>query len=210
MCDLSDQDQARIESILDYWFGPQDRWSDSDFIMERMKTLWFAEDPAVDEEIADRFGDDYTLAVSGAYDHWRTTVSGRLALIILLDQFSRNMFRDSAKAFAQDTVGRELTLEGLRLGIDGQLAPVERLFFYLPLEHSELLEDQEESVRRFEQLHREAPTDAQAYTGVALDYAIRHKVVIEQFGRFPHRNELLGRTSTEEESAFLREHGAGF
>jgi uncharacterized protein (DUF924 family) len=117
--------------------------------------------------------------------------------------------------FAEDPgvdeeIRARFVLEGLALGVDKQLAPVERLFLYLPLEHSESLADQERSVERFEALHREAPPEAQAYTGIALDYARRHKAVIERFGRFPHRNEALGHPSTAAEEAFLREHGAGF
>lgn len=210
MPELTAADHERIRAIMDYWFGPDRLRDDPARIMDRVKSLWFAEDPAVDEEIRRRFAHDHRRAASGAYDRWRTTVRGRLALIIILDQFSRNMFRDSARAFAHDSAARELTVEGLRLGIDTQLAPIERLFFYLPLEHSESLADQEESVRRFEQLHREAPPEAKEYTKLALDYAVRHKVVIERFGRFAHRNQVLGRTSTEEELAFLREHQEGF
>lgn len=207
---LAGEDEARIQSILYYWFGPEESRNDPDAIGERIRTLWFGGEPAVDEEIRERFGDDHRRGAAGAYDHWRATAPGRLALIILLDQFSRNMFRESGEAFAQDAMGRELTVEGLELGIDSELGFVERLFLYLPLEHSESREDQEESVRRFEQLHREAPRELEPYTEAFLDYALRHKVAIDRFGRFPHRNEVLGRTSTEEELAFLGEHEEGF
>jgi uncharacterized protein (DUF924 family) len=210
MDDITDHDHNAIQAVIDYWFGPVDAREDPAFISERVQTLWFAENPHVDEEIHGRFGQIHARAAAGEYDRWSATVPGRMALIILLDQFSRNMFRGSSKSFAQDAAALQLALEALELGIDVQLLPVERLFLYLPLEHSESLEHQEESIRRFEQLHADAPPGLQPFTEGSLEYAIRHKVVIEQFGRFPHRNEVLGRQSTEEELAFLHEHEYGF
>ena len=207
---ITDEDRAGIEEILEYWFGTTEDRDDPDHIMERIRTLWFADDPKVDEEIRRRFGLIHERAAAGELDHWRATAPGRMALLILLDQFSRNMFRESGKAFAQDHKVRDLAVEGLELGIERQLAPVERFFLYLPLEHSESLEDQVRSVQCFEDLHRTASPREQAYTGTALEYARKHKAVIERFGRFPHRNEALGRPSTQEEAEFVREYGAGF
>src|SRR5690606_17045287 len=142
-------------------------------------------------------------AGAGRLDGWARSPRGRLALIIVLDQLSRNIHRDSAAAFASDARAQALCMEGLERGDDRELAPLERWFFYMPLEHAESLELQERSVREFERLAAEAPAELQSALEAALDYARRHRDVIARFGRFPHRNTVLGRDSTPEEQAYL-------
>ena len=135
----------------------------------------------------------------------------RLALILLLDQLPRNIHRGTPAAFAQDPLARDLCLKGLSIGADKSLSPLERVFFYLPLEHAESREQQARSVALFEALAAEqAGTPAQATFAGFADFARRHQVIIERFGRFPHRNDILGRTSTPEEAAFLQQPGSGF
>ncbi|WP_234919664.1 DUF924 family protein, partial [Aeromonas veronii] len=134
-----------------------------------------------------------------------------LALILLLDQLPRNIHRGTPAAFAQDPLARDLCLKGLSIGADKSLSPLERVFFYLPLEHAESREQQARSVALFEALAAEqAGTPAQATFAGFTDFARRHQVIIERFGRFPHRNDILGRTSTPEEAAFLQQPGSGF
>ena len=149
-------------------------------------------------------------AVSGRLDGWTDTPRGRLALILLVDQFSRNLFRGDARAFEHDPLARRWTLDGIRAGDDRSLRVIERVFFYLPLEHSESLDDQRLAVQLFANLRDEAPAALLGNFAGFLDYAQRHHDVIARFGRFPHRNAVLGRRSTAEEAAYLAQPGAGF
>lgn len=186
----------RIDEILDYWFEDTD---------EAGYARWFAGTPETDAQIRARFGDLLEPATSGQLDTWADTARGRLALIIVLDQFSRNCHRGDGRAFAGDPVAQRLCLDGLERGHDRQLSLTERWFFYLPLEHAEDLVLQERSVALHQQLLAEAPPDRRKQYEGALDYAIRHRDVVARFGRFPHRNQTLGRVSTDEERAFLAE-----
>src|ERR1051325_7354306 len=192
---------SRAEAILSFWFGePRD---DQAYCEERRR-LWFAQDPQFDQEIRDRFAGDYQLAAEGKLTDWRDSPRSALALLILLDQFPRNMFRGDPRAFATDPLAREVAAGLVHRGSDRQLLAVERLFVYLPFMHSEDLTDQRQSVALFHQLAQEC---------VYLDsrsYARRHKETIERVGRFPHRNAVLGRPSTTEESEFLRQPGSSF
>jgi uncharacterized protein (DUF924 family) len=179
--------------ILDFWFGgaPSEH-----------RKQWFEKDVEFDTRCA-RFKAAIRHARSGHYDHWACTPKGALALIVLLDQLSRNVFRGSAEAFAADPHALELARRAIANGLDRTLTPLERMFVYLPFEHAETMEDQIESVRLFE-------TIREALGAKSMDYAHRHLDVIRQFGRFPHRNAVLGRTSTTEEEAYLARHGSGF
>ena len=143
--------------------------------------------------------------------HWAEVPVGRLALILLLDQLPRNIHRDTPAAFAQDAKARDLCLRGLSLGADKALSPLARVFFYLPLEHAESREQQARSVALFEALADEQADGParETFEGFA-DFARRHQVIIQRFGRFPHRNAILGRTSTPEEAEFLQQPGSGF
>lgn len=189
------------EEVMTFWFGEgDDPWRVDDEIVSR----WFGGGEEFDEEIRQRFGDDLQRAILGEYDDWAETTRGRMALILLLDQFSRHLFRGSPRSWTQDLFAQKLTLEGLEAGVDHELRPVERTFFYLPLEHAEDLQLQKLSVKMYARLVEDAPEDA-GYVRSTLDYAEGHRRVIEQFGRFPHRNEVIGRPSTAEELAYLEE-----
>ncbi|GLQ90924.1 DUF924 family protein [Dyella flagellata] len=171
---------------------------------------WFAVDPAFDTAIRTSFADTWRLATEGRLEHWADTPQGWLALLIVLDQFSRNLYRRDRRAWTQDLQAQRLALWGIEEGFDLCLPPLQRVFAYLPLEHAEDIGLQQRCVALFEALCRDlSPEQRHSYTGY-LDYAQRHAAVIERFGRFPHRNALLGRTSSPQEQAYLAEAGAGF
>ena len=180
-----------LDDVLRFWF------EDS--------TLkdWFAKSEAFDEKIRTEFGEAYDTAAEGDFSEWRVTASACLALCILLDQFPRNMFRNNSKAFATDQLARGVATHALERNFDVEdgLTDNHRCFLYLPFEHSEAIEDQLLSLRLF----RERTQDEHY-----VDYAERHHRVIERFGRFPHRNTVMGRESTAEEREFLRQNKTGF
>ena len=190
------------ETVLEFWFGSGDSVALS--YAERRK-LWFGKDEGVDQQIRQLFSDTYDQAVAGHCKIWQSSPVGCLALILLLDQFPRNMFRGDAKAFATDTQALKITQRSLAQGFDRELHPVQRLFLYLPLEHSENRDHQAQAVTLFQALADEHQELNDTYV-----YALKHQAVIERFGRFPHRNEILGRPSTPEEIAFLEEPGSSF
>ena len=185
------------QDVLDFWFadGP-----------DSFRTAWFQRDDRFDATIAERFAATLDAAAAGAHDAWATTAHGALALAIVLDQFPRNLFRGSARAFATDPAALALARRAVERALDRELTPTQRMFVYLPFEHSETMADQDLSVALFEGL-RDIPAMA-APDGV-IDYAWRHRAVIRRFGRFPHRNAALGRDSTEAERAWLAA-GGGF
>jgi uncharacterized protein (DUF924 family) len=158
---------------------------------------WFKKDDAFDHAMTDRFLALHGEASAGALDHWSDEADGNLALILVLDQFSRNMFRGSPRAFAQDGKALQTADKAIRLGFDSRFEPGLRTFFYLPFEHSECLSDQHRCVRLIYSLGNLG----------YLDYAIVHRDIIRRFGRFPHRNAVLGRHSSPAEQAFLDEGG---
>lgn len=188
------------EEVLTFWFG------DGTPKLAR----WFGKDDAFDREIRERFGETLEAAAHGALDTWAATPKGRLALVLVLDQFSRNVFRDTPRMFEHDAKALKLVREGMARGDDVNFTPLESGFFYLPLEHSEDLATQEESVRRFLALNERAPGALRKITASFHDYAVKHRDIIARFGRFPHRNAILGRRSTAEEQAFLEEPGSSF
>lgn len=186
------------DEVLRFWFDPA------------VQARWFASDGAFDAQVRERFGDTLEAAVRGELDGWTATPDGWLALLIVLDQFSRNIHRDDAKAWAQDRQSQALALAGIARGDDQRLAPLQRLFAYLPLEHAEDLVLQDHCVQLFERLADQLPeAGREPYLGF-LDYARRHRDVIHRFGRFPHRNAMLGRVSTPAEQAYLASPGSGF
>ncbi|HEY0839412.1 MAG TPA: DUF924 family protein [Vulgatibacter sp.] len=197
----------RAEQILRYWFGDgSDGWS----LPADRQPLWFRGGPQVDEEIRLRFGPDVEVAVDGGFADWKATPRGRLALVILLDQFTRNVHRGTPGAFAGDRLALPLAVEALEKGIDRELRPVERPFLYLPLEHAEDSKMQALSVDAFRRLAEEAPAVVRPAYDVFLDYAIQHQVIVDRFGRFPPRNAILGRETTPEEAEFLKQPGSSF
>lgn len=196
-----------IDDVLRYWFGPYD--DDREVIANQGK-IWFGGGPALDAEIREQFGDLVDEAIAGGLGAWSETPRGNLARIILLDQFTRNVHRDSPKAFAGDPTARALTQHAIERGDEAELRPIERVFLYMPLEHSEDPALQAQCVARFEALAAEAPEGLTETMQGYLRYAERHRVIIDRFGRFPHRNGILGRTSTPEEKAYLEDGGETF
>ena len=195
------------ETILDFWFGSN---HDDLTVAKERSELWWTKNKATDDEIRHRFETYVTLAVSEQLKDWLTTPRGRLALIILCDQFPRNIYRDTPRAFSCDEKALTWCIEGLEQKVDRQLRPIERVFFYLPLEHAEFIEPQDLSVKCFGELVSKVNAEQKALFEGYLDYAVRHRQIIERFGRFPHRNRVLGRESTPEELAFLSESGSSF
>ena len=190
------------QDILDFWFGAVNSPSDS---YHERKRVWFGKDAAVDQDIHQRFSALYGQVLEGDYKAWQTSPEGCLSLILILDQFPRNMFRGQAQAFAADPQALKITQRAIALGFDRELSPVQRLFLYLPLEHSENRDHQQQAVTLFQALADEHQEFNDTYV-----YALKHQAVIERFGRFPHRNEILGRPSTPEEIEFLKQPGSSF
>lgn len=186
------------EEVLDFWFDPAAR------------PHWFERNDAFDARIRQRFGEALRAAARGDLDDWTATPRGWLALLIVLDQFSRNIHRDDARAWAADTKSQAVALAGIARGDDQRLEPMQRLFAYLPLEHAENLALQHHCVHLFEKLAAHMPEDGREPFDGFLDYARRHHDVINRFGRFPHRNAVLGRPSTPDEQAYLAQPGSGF
>lgn len=176
--------------ILEFWFS------------ETKPAQWFLKNPDFDQTIRDRFSGDYDLGAAGIFDGWQDEAEGCLALCILLDQFPRNMFRDAPRAFATDHKSLGFAKHALGKKFDALLPPQKRSFLYMPFMHSEDPADQAKSVEVFGSMKKDNP--------MGYDYALRHQKVIERFGRFPHRNAILGRQSTPEELSYLNEPGAGF
>lgn len=195
------------EDVLDFWFGPL---RPAEAPEAGRFALWFGKNPETDRAIRERFEADVLLASEGRRDSWAATPRGTLALVVLLDQFPRNLWRGAPRAFAFDARALALSLAAQARGDDRALHPAERGFLYLPMEHAESLEMQERSVRAFARLAAEAPPALRELTESFRDYAVRHRDAIARFGRFPHRNAILGRPSTPEEIAFLREPGSSF
>ena len=184
--------------ILDFWFEPAHA------------ARWFAADAWFDDRIRRRFGTTVEAAAQGQLDDWTTAPGSWLALLILLDQFPRNLYRGSARAWKADVKAQRVALSGLSDGFDQSLPPLQRVFAYLPLEHAEDMRLQQRSVALFESLQAQVGADERERFGDFLDYARRHREVIARFGRFPHRNAALGRTSTLDEASYLAQSGAGF
>lgn len=195
--------------ILDYWFG---REPFTAAILEARMAIWFGrEDPTErDRDIAARFGELVERALAGELNSWAAGPRQRLALILLLDQFTRHIHRGTARAFAGDAAALALALDGMQKGADAALDPVRRVFFCMPLQHAESLEVQDESVAAFRRLANEAPAELGTFFQGALDYALRHRQIVQRFGRFPHRNAVLGRPSTPEECGWLATGGERF
>ncbi len=175
-------------SVIDFWFNKID------------SSLWWKKDSAFDLTLEKKFAAYHKAASAAELAQWREDPLGRLAEVIVLDQFSRNLFRDSAKAFAQDTMALVLSQEAIRNGDDLKLTAKERLFLYMPFMHSESKMIHEQAVELFTAL--EMPDN--------LNYELRHKAIIDRFGRYPHRNKVLGRNSTEAEVEFLKQPGSSF
>jgi len=199
--DARDSDATGIDSVLDFWFGQAPLDADA---LKAASRRWFASKPEADRALADRFAALHAAALRGELDAWAATATGRLALILVLDQFSRNLNRGRPQAFAADPKALALTLDGLERGLDAELDPIERAFFYMPLQHAESAEIQALSVRQFEAL---AAEDTAAHLRATLagyaEFARQHAEIVAKFGRFPHRNAAMGREPTDAEQAYL-------
>ncbi len=187
-------DVATAADVLDFWFDG-----------DRQRREWFEKDPAFDAEVRSRFGATLDAALAGGLREWDATAAGSLARIVVLDQFTRNAFRDTPRMYAGDALAlpaaQALVADGRHLA----LRPVQRMFVYLPLEHSENLDDQRHCLALMQQLAADAPELADM-----PEWSRKHLVIVERFGRFPHRNAILGRASTPEEIEFLKLPGSGF
>jgi uncharacterized protein (DUF924 family) len=197
---MSDESLDEAEGVLDFWFGAPGSVEHG-----QPRKAWFMKDAAFDDAIRERFGALIERALRGELEGWADAARSALAQILLLDQFTRNAFRGTARSFAGDA--RALAAASRMVGSrqDDALPPLLRAFVYLPFEHAEGMAMQDEAIRLFSRLVAEAPEHADM-----LDYAHRHRAVIERFGRFPHRNDVLGRRSTAEEIAFVNQPGSGF
>jgi uncharacterized protein (DUF924 family) len=198
--------------VREFWFGRERLTPES---LGRRVRFWFGDEAAEarqrrDEEIGARFGALLERAAAGELDSWADGPRRRLSLIILLDQFPRHMFRGSARAFSYDDKALSLTLSGMQSAADAALDVVERIFFYMPLQHAESREVQDESVAAYRRLLGEAPQELRGAFAAALRSAENHRSIIERFGRFPHRNRALARVSTAEETRWLESGGGSF
>lgn len=201
--DCSEPRDPDVEAVLEFWFGDP---ADPDNVRRR-GAFWFKASEDQDRDLRKRFAALHDSGQRGDLDHWTDAFRGALALILLLDQFTRNLYRGTASAFANDARALGISRAGIARGLDSGAGVVERAFWYMPFQHSEDLEDQRESVRLFQGLLDESPVPFVPFSKNAYEFAALHCEIVERFGRFPHRNELLGRASTDEERDYL--HGGG-
>ncbi len=197
---------AILDEVHRYWFGELS--GPAPFPKEKSE-IWFRQSDATDSYIRAHFGDAIAPAVAEHWDLHRLTREQQVGLVVLLDQFPRNIFRSSGEAFACDVHARTVADRLLAHG-HGRYHLIERMFLYLPFEHGEAMADQIRSMRLYEDLLADAPEDQRQFYKGVLDFAAKHRDLIARFGRFPHRNVMLGRETTPEEAAFLKEHGRGF
>ena len=195
------------ESILDFWFGKLD---DDGLAAESKKSCWFKKDASFDASIKRRFESYLETALMGAYDRWTSSAGGTTALIIMLDQFPRNIYRGSGKSFHWDKKALAISTKAIDDGLISELPASWAYFVLMPTMHSEDLAMQDLCVKMMESLGASHKEGAKKMFEVALDYAIQHRDIIARFGRFPHRNELLARESTKEELSFLATKGSSF
>ena len=196
-----------IDSILTFWFGNGTVTTE---VVAEKKKLWWGKDEEVDQEITRRFRAVVQEVFEGRLDHWRETPNGLLASIICCDQFSRNMYRGTARAFEFDSVALGMAEQMVATGEDMELSEIQRVFAYLPFEHSEEVAKQTKSIELFTALLEGAKESEREIFSDYLQFARRHFEIIERFGRFPHRNVILGRDSSEAEIAFLEQPGSSF
>ena len=199
-----------MEAVLELWFG--DLLEDPEDLeaLEAQNRIWWAKDADFDAQLREHFGHLWRAAAAGERDHWAESARGRLALIIVLDQFSRNLHRGSPKSWAQDDKAVALTLEGLERGHDQSLHPTLRVFLLMPLMHAEDRALQDRSCAEFAALAEACEGGLREVFDNNLRFAEQHRDIVERFGRFPHRNAILGRDSSAEELAFLEEPGSSF
>ena len=190
---------SEADEVLDFWFGREDEPGYGEF-----RDAWFRKDAGFDQEVRERFGSLYERAAAGELDGWRGDARSCLALVICLDQFPRNMFRGDGRTHATDAKAVETARYAVERALDRELPPFQRMFVYMPFMHSENLEDQRRSIELFGRLAEKpgAPD--------VTSYAVGHMEIVERFGRFPHRNAILGRETTPKEAEFLEKPGSSF
>lgn len=191
----------KVHELLNFWFGDL---GSADLLTSDRTNLWFGDNEELKVQMYDLFNEEFTKAQSGQLGEWTKTPRGRLALIILLDQFPRYLHKRTSKAFQYDALALDLCLEGLHDKMDQSLTLIERVFFYMPLVHAEDAEIQEKSIRLYQSLVNLSMTETTQVYQLFLAYAYAHFKVIKEFGRFPQRNQMLGRESTQAELAFLK------
>ena len=196
--------QDSADAILAFWFGQP---TDPDY--GQYRKAWFIKDSDFDAKIRQRFLLDVEKAAAGDYDEWQSSAVSSVALLLLLDQFPRNLYRGDPQSFATDAKALSVAKELVDSGAHKTLMPAHRFFVYVPFEHSEEMVNQDRCVALMASLNQEFPNLEKGLAG-GVDYALRHREVIERFGRFPHHNEVLGRVSTPEEIAFLKQPGSRF
>lgn len=204
---ITDDDQLRIEAVLSFWFKEQALSAPQ--IDRRMET-WFSEDPVFDLEIEKDFANEVDLASRGKLEHWGKLPQGRLALIIMIDQFRRNIHRNTAEAFSKDALALKLCVQGAMEKLDTGLTPIQKVFFFMPLQHSESRKVQAKSVEIFRRLAESVSATERETFMTVLQFAELHKDIIDQFGRFPHRNKMLNRENTPEENEYLAADSPSF
>jgi uncharacterized protein (DUF924 family) len=190
----------QAQQIHDYWFGPADDWQQ---VLKDNSQRWFEGGKALDPEIRNQFGTPLESAQRGELDEWQDSIIGIMALVLLLDQFPRHLHRGTAQAFAYDSLSLKACLRGIDRGIDSAMSPVQHVFFYLPLQHAEDLQVQTRSIEIMALRAGQCSEDFKAFMENSLDYARQHHDIIQRFGRFPHRNQILDRANTEEEQRYL-------
>jgi uncharacterized protein (DUF924 family) len=198
------KENSAFQEVLLFWFG------DDSSDQLKNKALWFKKDNDFDTLIRERFEPLLNDAVTGDLQAWREDARSCLAFVVLLDQFSRNMYRDTPKAFSQDALALEASKDAVAKRLDKALSTIERSMFYMPFMHSEKLDDQRRGIELFEQLKEDAEEDLKPSIQMNIDYMKRHAEIIETFGRFPHRNAILNRESTAEEKTFLKTPNSSF
>ena len=198
---------ASPQDVLAYWFGDK---TDPVEVDREKSDLWWTKRRSTDDDIRSRFGADVEQAAAGGLDHWGSEASGRLALVILLDQFSRNIYRGTPQSFASDHRALAHAKAGIELGHDLELPPIRRYFLYMPFMHAEDCDDQETCVAVFERLVQSVDPAHREFFRRQSEYAVAHRDIVARFGRFPHRNEILGRDTTPEEAEFLKKPGSSF
>jgi len=197
---ITDDDQIRIDAILSFWFKEQELAAPQ---IDARMDVWFGDDTVFDEEIVREFSDDVDNASAGKLDHWANKPRGRLALILLLDQFRRNIYRNSPAAFASDKAALKLCVEGAMEKKDKGLTAIQKVFFYMPLQHAESRKVQKKSVELYNKMAKSVSATYKETFETISHFAELHADIIEQFGRFPHRNALLDRENTPEEEEYL-------
>lgn len=204
---ITDEDQLRIDAILAFWFKEQELSAPQ---IDRRMDIWFGEDQAFDHEIQEEFAADVDKASAGKLDHWAHESRGRLALILLLDQFRRNIHRGTPKAYEKDKIALKLCVEGAMEKKDKGLTPIQRAFFYMPLQHTESRKVQAKSVAIYNKLAEAvSPTYQETFLTIA-QFAELHHDIVDRFGRFPHRNKMMGRDNTSEEDEYLASDSPDF